>query len=100
MMDVGPRFVKASYFPQFRPRTELYFPMQTPARKYVAYYRVSTKKQGDSGLGIEAQHVYIEHFYQGKNVIAAFTDIQSGKDLANRPELQKAIALCAHRATP
>jgi DNA invertase Pin-like site-specific DNA recombinase len=71
--------------------------MHPTGREYVAYYRVSTKKQGDSGLGIQAQHAYIEHFYQGRNVIASFTDIQSGKDILNRRELQKAIQLCQER---
>lgn len=73
--------------------------MKTPSRQYIAYYRVSTKKQGDSGLGIEAQHVYIDHYYknQGKDVIAEFTDIQSGKEVVNRPKLSEAIALCQER---
>jgi len=66
-------------------------------QEYVAYYRVSTKKQGDSGLGLEAQRTYIEHFYQGRAIIAEFTDIRSGKDVADRPELQRALALCRQR---
>lgn len=67
------------------------------AQEYVAYYRVSTKKQGDSGLGLEAQRTYITYFYQGRTIIAEFTDIRSGKDVADRPELQKALALCRQR---
>lgn len=62
--------------------------------KYVLYFRVSTKRQGESGLGLEAQRTYINHFYSGKEVIADFTETVSGKDVANRPELQKAINLC------
>lgn len=64
---------------------------------YVAYYRVSTKKQGDSGLGLEAQEAYVNHYYQGKEIIAEFTDIKSGKDVAGRSELQKALLLCKQR---
>lgn len=66
-------------------------------QEYVAYYRVSTKKQGESGLGLEAQRTYIEHFYQGKNIIAEFTDVRSGKDIVGRPELQQALSLCRQR---
>ena len=58
------------------------------------YFRVSTKKQGESGLGLEAQRAYIEHFYQGKSILAEFTDVRSGKTIHKRPELQKALALC------
>lgn len=62
--------------------------------KYVVYFRVSTKKQGESGLGLEAQRAYIDHFYKGKNILAEFTDIRSGKTIKKRPELLKAIAIC------
>jgi DNA invertase Pin-like site-specific DNA recombinase len=72
--------------------------------RYVFYFRVSTKKQGESGLGLDAQRTYIEHFYgaytdvsrssNGKKVIGEFTETMSGKDVVSRPELKKAIALC------
>ncbi|GAB2517156.1 recombinase family protein [Spirosoma aerophilum] len=66
----------------------------TPTAQYVIYYRVSTKRQGNSGLGLDAQRAYVEHYYQGRPIIAEFTDVQSGKDVLNRPELMKALALC------
>ncbi|YCO01691.1 recombinase family protein [Vibrio sp. VNB-15] len=65
--------------------------------KYVIYYRVSTKRQGESGLGLEAQKRDIELFfemYAPKNaeVLAEFTDVQSGmKD--HRVEYIKAVEL-------
>ena len=62
--------------------------------QYVIYYRVSTKKQGDSGLGLEAQRTYVNHFYQDKEVIAEFIETKSGKDLLNRPQLMAAIRRC------
>lgn len=61
--------------------------MNSEEKEYVAYYRVSTKKQGDSGLGLEAQRTYINHFYKDKKVIAEFTDVRSGKDIKNREQL-------------
>lgn len=61
---------------------------------YVFYFRVSTKGQGASDLGLDAQRSNIEHFYKDKKVLGEFTDKVSGKDIANRPELQKALALC------
>lgn len=64
------------------------------AQEYVVYYRVSTKKQGESGLGLEAQRTYVNHFYSDKNIIAAYTEKVSGKDIANRPELLAALDLC------
>ena len=69
-------------------------PAATAGRKYVLYFRVSTKKQGESGLGLEAQRAYIDYFYRDKPILAEFTDIRSGKTITKRPELQKAITLC------
>lgn len=65
--------------------------------EYIAYYRVSTDRQGKSGLGLEAQKRDIVMFLEKLTeftgpVIAEFTDIESGRD-NDRPELQKAIAL-------
>lgn len=67
---------------------------------YIIYYRVSTKKQGESGLGLNAQRAFIDHYYRDKTILAEFVEIRSGKMIQNRPELQKAIALCQqHKAT-
>lgn len=71
--------------------------MTDTVKKYVVYYRVSTKSQGDSGLGLEAQERDIALFLENYSdipfeVIGQFTDIKSGKD-ANRPELTAAITL-------
>lgn len=66
--------------------------MQT--QKFIAYYRVSTKMQGNSGLGLEGQSKAVENYTNSKGtVIASFTDIESGKN-DNRVELLKAIDLC------
>jgi DNA invertase Pin-like site-specific DNA recombinase len=70
--------------------------------KYVAYYRVSTVRQGQSGLGLEAQRQVVGDWLNGGNwqVVASFTEVESGKDDANRPELAKALRMCrVHRAT-
>jgi DNA invertase Pin-like site-specific DNA recombinase len=66
--------------------------------KYVTYRRVSTKKQGDSGLGLEAQErdlaLYFDHYVGNEfEVIGEFTDIESGKAGADRPEFEKAVSL-------
>lgn len=59
--------------------------------RYVAYFRVSTEKQGKSGLGLAAQHSLIERFLSdGDEVIAEFVEVQSGKN-DERIELWKAI---------
>ncbi len=59
--------------------------------RYVAYFRVSTVKQGKSGLGLAAQHSLIERFLSdGDEVIAEYVEIQSGKN-DERAELWKAI---------
>ncbi|MDC0012971.1 recombinase family protein [Octadecabacter sp.] len=66
-------------------------------KQFVKYYRVSTRSQADSGLGLSAQQrdidLYLSTYAETPwEVIAEFTDVQSGKD-DNRPELQKAMAL-------
>jgi DNA invertase Pin-like site-specific DNA recombinase len=69
---------------------------------FVAYYRVSTKRQGESGLGLEAQRAAVKDYLDGGrwSIVAEFTEIESGKSDANRPELAKAFAACrARRAT-
>jgi DNA invertase Pin-like site-specific DNA recombinase len=63
-------------------------------KKYVSYIRVSTAQQGESGLGLGAQVDIIEHFTKDGEIIARFKDVASGKSMANRPELKKAIDLC------
>jgi DNA invertase Pin-like site-specific DNA recombinase len=65
--------------------------------KYVTYRRVSTKEQGRSGLGLEAQtrdiNTYLEHFSdQPYKVVGEFVDVLSGSD-DRRPELLKAVTL-------
>lgn len=62
----------------------------SPAR-YVAYYRVSTQKQGQSGLGLDAQKKATTDFLQqyGGQVVAEFVEVESGKR-SDRPEFKKA----------
>lgn len=59
---------------------------------FIAYYRVSTQKQGRSGLSIEAQQAAVAAFTRGEELLGEFTDIEHGDD-ANRPQLLLAIAL-------
>lgn len=56
---------------------------------FVAYYRVSTAKQGRSGLGLEAQRTAVQQRMRSKP-LAAFTEVESGRK-DDRPELQRAI---------
>lgn len=60
--------------------------------KFVAYYRVSTDRQGKSGLGLEAQKQAVADFLNGGNweLIGEFTEVESGKH-DERPELAKAM---------
>jgi DNA invertase Pin-like site-specific DNA recombinase len=63
--------------------------------KYVAYYRVSTDKQGRSGLGLEAQQAAVRQYLDGKGwpPIAEFEEVESGKRNA-RPKLKAALDHC------
>ena len=71
--------------------------MTATTRRAVAYYRVSTSKQGASGLGIEAQRAAVHRFAEaeGFEIIAEHTEIETGKGadaLARRPVLAAALA--------
>lgn len=61
--------------------------------KLIAYYRVSTQKQGASGLGLDAQRKAVQDYAAstGAKIMASFTEIETGKR-ADRPELAKAVA--------
>src|SRR5262245_32439937 len=61
--------------------------------KIIAYYRVSTRKQGQSGLGLEGQQHEVQTFAQrnGASIVATYKEVESGRKSA-RPELQKALA--------
>jgi len=59
---------------------------------HIAYYRVSTDKQGRSGLGLEAQQEAVKRFL-GTDPDLVFTEVESGGK-KDRPELAKAIAEC------
>lgn len=61
----------------------------------VAYYRVSTAKQGQSGLGLDAQRDAVMRFAssEGKEVIGEFVEVESGK-VDDRPQLSQALDQC------
>ena len=68
-------------------------------KQYISYIRVSTKRQGDSGLGLEAQErdisLYLDNYAKEPfEVIASFCDVASGTKV-NRPQLAEAIELSA-----
>lgn len=60
------------------------------SKKHVAYYRVSTERQGQSGLGLEGQQKAVEGYCEP---CASFTEVESGTN-KQRPELARAIATC------
>lgn len=63
--------------------------------RYVAYYRVSTSKQGRSGLGLDAQRQTVRDRLNGGDWTLAgeFTEVESGR-VSHRPELVKALGYC------
>jgi DNA invertase Pin-like site-specific DNA recombinase len=67
----------------------------------VTYLRVSTARQGASGLGLEAQRAAVQAFAAagGHHLVTEFVEVESGKK-ADRPQLNAALAACRlHRAT-
>src|SRR3954467_14773108 len=70
-------------------------------KRFVSYLRVSTDRQGRSGLGLEAERRAVEDFLNGGrwDLIAEFVEVESGKR-DDRPKLAEAMALCRlHNAT-
>ena len=63
--------------------------------KFVSYCRVSTQKQGSSGLGLEGQRQAIQTYLNGGDwkIVGEYVEVESGKH-DNRPELAKALAHC------
>lgn len=64
---------------------------------FVAYYRVSTDRQGASGLGLEAQRVAVARFIGSASLLSEFQEIESGKKHSNRPALAAALEECRRR---
>jgi DNA invertase Pin-like site-specific DNA recombinase len=63
--------------------------------KFVAYYRVSRKEQGISGLGLSAQRTAVEKYVQSQNgvILDEFTEIETGTNKKERIEIHKAIQM-------
>jgi len=70
--------------------------MSITINNYVTYFRVSTDKQANSGLGLEAQEQMVLPITNKGTVLATFTEIESGKK-ADRPKLREAINLCKEK---
>jgi DNA invertase Pin-like site-specific DNA recombinase len=67
----------------------------TPPKRYVAYYRVSTGRQGSFGFSIEAQRAAVRGYVAANPgvIVAEFSEFISGRK-DNRPELARALSLC------
>ena len=77
----------------------------TPDRPLVTYMRVSTSKQGRSGLGLDAQRAALIHFALAErfDIVEEFVEVDSGKGhdaLERRPQLKAALALAKKHKCP
>lgn len=69
--------------------------------RFVAYYRVSTARQGRSGLGLDAQQAAVRGYLNGGtwSLVCEVVEVESGKR-SDRPKLTEALRLCRlHKAT-
>ena len=64
--------------------------------RYIAYYRVSTKGQSESGLGLEAQRAKVRSHLNGGEweIVGEFSEVETGTSKRSRPELEKALSFC------
>ena len=62
--------------------------------KYVAYTRCSTARQGQSGLGLEAQRQSLHSHARDGIIIAEFVEVETGTSKKKRVEIYKAIEMC------
>ena len=70
--------------------------------KFIAYHRVSTARQGNSGLGLEAQQKAVADYLNGGEweMLEEYVEVESGKSHKKRPQLASAIASSKkHKAT-
>ena len=66
--------------------------------EYIAYYRVSTDKQGVKGLGMDAQREAVSRFIAGRGqLVGEYTEVESGRKHRNRPQLLAALDECRSR---
>jgi DNA invertase Pin-like site-specific DNA recombinase len=73
--------------------------MKTTPDQFVTYYRVSTQRQGASGLGLDAQRQTVAQYLSGahRTTVGSFTEVETGKGsnaLSKRPQLRLALELC------
>ncbi len=73
--------------------------MTTTAQQFVTYYRVSTSRQGASGLGLDAQRHSVAQYLSGavRTAIGEFVEVETGKGsnaLEKRPQLRLALEMC------
>jgi len=73
--------------------------MITTPQQFVTYYRVSTTRQGASGLGLDAQRQTVAQYLSGsvRTTVGSFTEVETGKGsnaLEKRPQLRLALEMC------
>ena len=68
-------------------------PQAPPVPTLIPYYRVSTRKQGESGLGLEGQQATVKEYARriGGKILTAYKEVETGKR-SDRPELTKAMS--------